>query len=145
MSNRTLYLCDHEKNTRCRKRSCYHNPQSNWRFCRETSDKDMAKFDADGNPIIANLSAKEPKHMKDRTVLSNGLTYEEHMAEFRDFDTRNPDLPSLAECMKIIFRHEPGKFEYIFDALVAKSDGAERIKRVLPMLIADAKRYEEAQ
>lgn len=47
----TLYLCDPEKNTDCRKNSCEHNPLSAFPVCKATKYPEFAKLDESGKPI----------------------------------------------------------------------------------------------
>lgn len=51
MERPTLYLCDPDKNTECRKTSCVHNPVAVGPLCRSTKHFEFAKLDEDGDPI----------------------------------------------------------------------------------------------
>lgn len=53
MERPTLYLCDPEKNTECRKTSCVHKPVAVGPLCRTTKHPEFAKLDEDGDPIRA--------------------------------------------------------------------------------------------
>ena len=54
-----LYLCDHVKNTECRKTSCKFNPNAEWRECTNTTKKEFAKLDERGEPIVAYANMEE--------------------------------------------------------------------------------------
>lgn len=47
----TLYLCDPEKNTNCRKTACKYNPNAKHQRCEATKDPAFAKLDKNGCPI----------------------------------------------------------------------------------------------
>ena len=48
MTDKTWYMCDPKKNTKCRKTSC------GW--CRLTSDKESAQLSENGKPIRVNIT-----------------------------------------------------------------------------------------
>lgn len=50
MKDRVLYICDPNKNTKCAKTICVHNPCAAEHLCRETFDKE---FSIDGIPVSA--------------------------------------------------------------------------------------------
>lgn len=52
MKDKTMYLCDPEKNTKCTKTHCIYNPDAKWRRCDMTSDKEYARLDLKGQPCI---------------------------------------------------------------------------------------------
>ena len=49
----TLYLCDPEKHSKCRKTNCKYNEKSRTRACYETANPASAKTDDNGEPIIS--------------------------------------------------------------------------------------------
>ncbi len=51
--NRTLYLCDPEKNTECKKRSCKYNPAAEYPICDRTSNPAYAVLDKANQPMEA--------------------------------------------------------------------------------------------
>lgn len=52
MEERTLYLCDPEKHTGCKKRNCYLNPASLYHNCYTTADPACAITRQDGTMIV---------------------------------------------------------------------------------------------
>lgn len=50
---RTFYICDADKNIKCKKTSCVHNPNTMHNVCDKTSNVDYAKRDEEGRPVIA--------------------------------------------------------------------------------------------
>lgn len=53
----TVYLCDPEKNTKCKKTSCAYKDAA---FpCHLTQEKEFARTDENGNPIIAEEFERE--------------------------------------------------------------------------------------
>ena len=51
MAAELIYYCDPEKNTKCKKHSCFSGSAS-WQSCRLTRDIESAKTDRDGIPMI---------------------------------------------------------------------------------------------
>ena len=51
MERPTLYLCDPEKNTDCRKSSCVHNPDAIHKACFATANPELAVLDRAGMPV----------------------------------------------------------------------------------------------
>ena len=47
-----VYACDHEKHTQCKKSGCKFNPEAVENECESTPQREFAKLDKDGNPII---------------------------------------------------------------------------------------------
>ncbi len=47
-----LYMCDHTKNTKCPKTSCKYNPNVKCGVCTNTTKKEFAKLDENGEPIV---------------------------------------------------------------------------------------------
>lgn len=54
-----LYACDYVKNTECPKTSCMFDPNAKYRGCTNTSKKEFAKLDENGEPIVAYADMKE--------------------------------------------------------------------------------------
>ena len=54
-----LYMCDHTKNTKCHKTSCKYNPNAKSRECTNTTKKEFAKLDENGEPIVAYANMTE--------------------------------------------------------------------------------------
>lgn len=49
---KVCYLCDPEKNEGCKKQFCVYNPEAEWRACFSTTDKEFARLDFAGNPVV---------------------------------------------------------------------------------------------
>lgn len=49
---KTVYLCDPEKNTGCPKTGCAYNPNAIQRECYSTINKEYARLDFAGNPVV---------------------------------------------------------------------------------------------
>ena len=47
-----VYACDHEKNTECKKSGCKFNPGAAEPSCESVKQREFAKLDKDGKPII---------------------------------------------------------------------------------------------
>ena len=54
MASELIYYCDPEKNTKCKKRSCF-SGSARWQSCRFTRDIECAQTDRDGIPLIYGL------------------------------------------------------------------------------------------
>lgn len=54
-----LYLCDHTKNTECPKTLCMYSPNAKCGECTNTSKKEFAKLDKNGEPIVAYANMTE--------------------------------------------------------------------------------------
>ncbi|MBP3798022.1 MAG: hypothetical protein J6I46_09660 [Ruminococcus sp.] len=54
-----LYLCDHAKNTECPKTSCKYDPNAKFGECTNTTKKEFAKLDENGEPIVAYTNMEE--------------------------------------------------------------------------------------
>ena len=52
-TSKIWYLCDSAKNVECRKSSCVHNTDAEFRVCDRTSHIQYALLDGEGKPIIA--------------------------------------------------------------------------------------------
>lgn len=48
-----LYMCDHTKNTECPKTSCMYSPNAKYGECTNTSKKEFARLDENGESIVA--------------------------------------------------------------------------------------------
>lgn len=57
--NFPLYLCDHTKNTECPKTSCMFDPNAKFGECTNTTKKEFAKLDENGEPIVAYTNMEE--------------------------------------------------------------------------------------
>jgi hypothetical protein len=49
----TLYICDPQKNTECKKLVCVHNPDAIYRACAKTKNPAFAVLDENGEPMRA--------------------------------------------------------------------------------------------
>lgn len=47
-----LYVCDHTKNTECHKTSCAFDPNAKCGVCTNTTKKEFAKLNENGEPIV---------------------------------------------------------------------------------------------
>ena len=54
MASELIYYCDPEKNTKCKKRSCF-SGSARWQSCRYTRDIESAQTDQNGIPMIYGL------------------------------------------------------------------------------------------
>lgn len=65
-----LYLCDPEKNIKCERTYCKHNPKAEMRECDGTSREEYARLDAYGKPIVlfdSELAASKKLIVKERS------------------------------------------------------------------------------
>lgn len=69
--NTPLYLCDPAKNAKCQKTACQ-------KSCKLTTNKEFAKLDADGKPIIGDTPGAWKKRVKAK-VLENAQARKEYL------------------------------------------------------------------
>lgn len=58
---KAYYLCDPEKNTKCRKASCKHNPNAKHRVCDRTTLEEAAVRDEKGSPIVLEMRKRRER------------------------------------------------------------------------------------
>lgn len=51
MKQKRWYMCDPDKNTECKKRSCKHNPAAEYPVCDRTSNPEYAVLDEANQPM----------------------------------------------------------------------------------------------
>ena len=71
MKRTILYLCDYEKNTSCDKSYCKHNPNAKCRECSNTSKKEYAMHNENGEPIVVFDSENPPPLERRRKLPKN--------------------------------------------------------------------------
>ena len=73
MERKTLYMCDPEKNTECKKQSCKYNPAAVYPICDRTTNPAYALLDEANQPMEApEKSAFQAMRELDQAGRQNG-------------------------------------------------------------------------